>query len=262
MAKDYYRFPTLERTRAQGRAHQFILCQENSKLYLVSDVSEGDLAFCCDTEKLYIRKETAWAEVGGGEGGPATWGDIEGTLADQTDLQSALNGKASTSHGHSIADTTGLQTALDGKAASSHTHTIANVTSLQATLDGKAASSHGHAIGDVTNLQSTLDGKASTSHGHGISDVTGLQAELDGKINAPLTDGELGSGTPNSSNFLRGDRTWAAPTASVAAPFMGAQAPGSFTVSDGQFGIQGKRLALTSNQRGTMQGSGRLILIG
>ena len=30
----------------------------------------------------------------GGEGGPATWGDITGTLSDQTDLQTALNGKA------------------------------------------------------------------------------------------------------------------------------------------------------------------------
>lgn len=34
-----------------------------------------------------------------------------------------------------ISKVTGLQTALDGKAASSHTHTIANVTGLQAALD-------------------------------------------------------------------------------------------------------------------------------
>ena len=32
--------------------------------------------------------------VGGGSGGPATWGNISGTLANQTDLQTALNGKA------------------------------------------------------------------------------------------------------------------------------------------------------------------------
>jgi hypothetical protein len=40
-----------------------------------------------------------------------------------------------------IADVTGLQTALDGKAASSHTHTIANVIGLQTALDTKVASS-------------------------------------------------------------------------------------------------------------------------
>lgn len=79
---------------------------------------------------------------------------------------------------------TATQSALDGKAASSHTHAIANVTGLQAALDGKAASSHTHAISDVTNLQTTLDGKAASSHTHTISDVTGLQTALDGKISA------------------------------------------------------------------------------
>lgn len=40
--------------------------------------------------------------------------------------------------------TSNVQTQLNGKAASSHTHTIAQVTNLQSTLDGKAASSHTH----------------------------------------------------------------------------------------------------------------------
>lgn len=35
----------------------------------------------------------------------------------------------STAHTHSISDTTGLQTALDGKAASSHTHSASAITS-------------------------------------------------------------------------------------------------------------------------------------
>ena len=37
----------------------------------------------------------------------------------------------------SIAQVSGLQSALNGKAATSHTHTIANVTGLQGALDGK-----------------------------------------------------------------------------------------------------------------------------
>ena len=32
-----------------------------------------------------------------------------------------------------------MQTTLDGKAPTSHTHTIANITNLQTTLDGKQA---------------------------------------------------------------------------------------------------------------------------
>ncbi len=63
-----------------------------------------------------------------------------------------------------ISTVTGLQTALDGKAASSHTHIISNVTGLQTALDGKAATSHTHIIGNVTGLQTALDGKASTAH--------------------------------------------------------------------------------------------------
>lgn len=37
--------------------------------------------------------------------------------------------------------TSSIQTQLNGKAASSHTHTIANITNLQTTLDGKASTS-------------------------------------------------------------------------------------------------------------------------
>lgn len=44
-----------------------------------------------------------------------TWGSIGGTLSNQTDLQTALNGKAATTHTHVIADTTGLQASLDAK---------------------------------------------------------------------------------------------------------------------------------------------------
>ena len=37
-----------------------------------------------------------------------------------------------------------LQTSINGKANSSHTHTIANITNLQSTLDGKSSTSHTH----------------------------------------------------------------------------------------------------------------------
>lgn len=78
----------------------------------------------------------AWQDVPAASA--TSWGDIEGTLANQLDLQAAL----------------------DAKAAASHTHVIGDVTNLQATLDGKAAASHTHAIGDITGLQTALDGKA------------------------------------------------------------------------------------------------------
>lgn len=70
---------------------------------------------------------------------------------------------SSTELGYVDGVTSSIQTQLNGKAASSHTHTIANVTNLQSTLDGKAAAVHSHAIADVTGLQSALDSKAAAT---------------------------------------------------------------------------------------------------
>jgi hypothetical protein len=52
----------------------------------------------------------AWEATGGGggPGGSTDWGDIGGTLADQTDLQTALDGKAASSHTHTLSDVLGL----------------------------------------------------------------------------------------------------------------------------------------------------------
>ena len=115
--------------------------------------SDGDIF-------VYRTAGGAWVLESKPAGGsnPA-WGDITGTLSAQTDLQSALDGKAAVSHSHAISNVTGLQTALDGKAAISHSHAITHVTGLQAELDSKSDVGHGHAISDTTGLQTELDGK-------------------------------------------------------------------------------------------------------
>ena len=146
----------------------------------------------------------AWTMIGGGGGAslPIDISDVTGLqteldgkalsshghgIADVTDLQTALDGKASSSHSHGISDVTGLQTSLDGKASSVHAHGISDVTGLQTALDGKAATSHTQAISTITNLQNTLDGKASSVHTHAIADVTNLQTTLDGKASSSHT---------------------------------------------------------------------------
>lgn len=60
------------------------------------------------------------------------------TKANKTDLTTGLNGKANSSHTHTMDNITGLQTALNGKANSSHTHTMANITDLSAAMNAKA----------------------------------------------------------------------------------------------------------------------------
>lgn len=61
-----------------------------------------------------------------------TWGGLTGTLSNQTDLQSALDGKANTSHTQDISTITGLQTALNSKYST--TNPAGYVTSSDLTM--------------------------------------------------------------------------------------------------------------------------------
>ena len=54
----------------------------------------------------FLRGDGAWVTISAS----ATWGAITGTLSSQSDLQSALNAKAATSHTHSISDMTATGT--------------------------------------------------------------------------------------------------------------------------------------------------------
>lgn len=71
------------------------------------------------TGKLFDRqldRALDWLEANsGGGGGSSSWGSITGTLSAQTDLQSALDGKADSTHTHAQSDVTGLSAALSGK---------------------------------------------------------------------------------------------------------------------------------------------------
>ena len=98
-----------------------------------SNINKQLLLVCQDI----IARLTSVENSSGGGSGSSAWGNITGTLSSQTDLISVLNGKAASSHTHSITNITGLQTDLDGKAPAAHTHSIANVTGLQTALDGK-----------------------------------------------------------------------------------------------------------------------------
>lgn len=117
-----------------------------------------------------------WLEInsGGGGGGPATWGFIGGTLSSQTDLQSALNGKASGSHAHVAADVTDFAAASDVRVSAGVAAHVALSDPHPQYLTGAegdaayAALGHSHSVawGDLSgslsaqaDLQTALDGK-------------------------------------------------------------------------------------------------------
>lgn len=126
----------------------------------------------------------------------------------KTETDTKLDGKANSSHNHSISNITNLQLTLENKSPIGHTHDdrYYTETEMDTKLNGKANSSHTHSISNITNLQSALDekahlvhnhdnlyyteaeideklnGKADSSHSHSINDVTGLSTSLDGKM--------------------------------------------------------------------------------
>jgi hypothetical protein len=80
--------------------------------------------------------------------------------------------------------TSAIQGQLNGKAATSHTHTVANITDLSATatelnvLDGITATTAelNYTDGVTSNIQTQLNGKAATSHTHTVANITDLTA--------------------------------------------------------------------------------------
>ena len=203
----------------------------------LGDLNDVDDSLPTDGAVVTRQSDGSFAleELPAGLGAPE-WGDIVGTLASQTDLQTALDAKAATSHGHSTSDVTGLDAALAGKANTSHGHAIADTTGLQAALDAKAPLASPAFTGtptvptatggtNTTQAASTafvtagLAGKANTSHSHAIADTTGLQAALDAK--APLASPAF-TGTPTVPTATGGtNTTQAASTAFVTAGLAG-----------------------------------------
>lgn len=100
------------------------------------------------------------------------------------------------SHYHAISDVTGLQSALDGKAASSHGTHVSYATTAPK-MDGTASAGSASTVArtdhvhptdtsrasqvDLDALETVVEGKANATHTHAISDVTNLQSSLDAK---------------------------------------------------------------------------------
>jgi hypothetical protein len=130
----------------------------------------------------YGRKGNAWTAINLSGAGTFDHNELTNrTIADQ----------------HPVGAITGLQTALDGKAPSSHTHTLAQITdegSMAAVNDAPADGTYytrrnnaWSALAASTLTHNDLGGR-STADAHPISAVTGLQTALDGKLTQAAAD--------------------------------------------------------------------------
>ena len=123
-------------------------------------------------------------------------------------VNSALNGKANSSHSHSISNITNLQSALDSKSATGHNHDerYYTETEMNTKLNGKANSSHSHSISNITNLQSALDGKSDIGHIHDdrYYTETEMNTKLNGKADSNHTHDYIPS-TVSQNVFGSGD---------------------------------------------------------
>ncbi len=70
-----------------------IMCDTYGEVTDASYLPDGSICFCKETNSNYVKKDGSWINTSG-TGGSSDWGDIGGTLTNQTDLQNALDGKA------------------------------------------------------------------------------------------------------------------------------------------------------------------------
>ena len=85
-------------------------------------------------------------------------------------INTALSGKANTSHNHTLNDVTGLTSALSDKADSNHTHDNRYYTEseMDTKLNGKSNTDHNHdsRYYTETEVDTKLNGKSNTGHTH------------------------------------------------------------------------------------------------
>lgn len=122
-------------------------------------------------------------------------------------LNTAISGKAASSHGHAISDITNLQSSLDGKASSSHTHNYAGSSSAggaatsankvnnsltvklnSGTTEGTNMFTFNGSAAKAVNITPSAIGAAASSHTH--DDRYYTESEVDTKL----------SGKANSSH--------------------------------------------------------------
>lgn len=143
----------------------------------------------------YVRKNGAWAVSSGGGGTvvSAAWGDITGTLSDQTDLANALSAKANSADVYTKTQADNL---LADKANASNVYSKTETDNLLAgKLSSVAWGDIGGTLANQTDLQSALTAKADASSVY-------TKTETDALLNAKANTADLGDlATQNTVDY-------------------------------------------------------------
>ena len=155
--------------------------------------TEGDARYLQGVPAEYLTQtegDARYAIKGATEGTTAiSWGDIAGTLANQADLQTALNGKADDAD-------------LAAKADLTHTHTTAAITDFAA---GVAAAIPPEYLTETEGDARYMAAGTSTepaAHTHDWTDITGTPTTLDGY---GITDAASDADLMDHANYQNGE---------------------------------------------------------
>jgi hypothetical protein len=203
-------------------------------------VAGANVTFSSAAETLTINS------TGSGGGGSVAWGAITGTLASQGDLQTALNGKANSTHTHVAADvTSGVFATARLGTGTANSGTFLRGDGAWAAVSGGTWGSITGALSSQSDLQSALNAKADSSHTHVAGDI----------VSGTFATARLATGTANSSTFVRGDGTWAAPPATTWGSITGTLS----SQSDLQSALDAKAALASPNFSGSPTVSGARI---
>jgi hypothetical protein len=206
----------------------FYLCATSPIQATIATAYEGDLAYCASDQKLYIYKPSGWVEVGGAGGGAPTGaqyltGATDSTLTAERvvtdtatvtwDLSTAGQAKANVPGGAFEA-----AGAITAHVALSDPHTQYALESALGALASLSSVGTGEITADaVTNAKlanvatATLKGRTSSGTGD-PEDLTTTQATALLDLFTSTLKGLVPSSGGGTSNFLRADGSWAAPS--------------------------------------------------
>ena len=210
---------------------------------------------------VFVCVSGAWVQAGTMAGGAPAWGDITGTLADQTDLDTALDAKQATLisatniktiNGDSVLGSGDLVVTGSGAAWGDITGTLADQTDLQAALDAKGTSNFSGDYDDLTDKPTlgTAAATAATDYAtaaQGATADSALQPAGNGSALTGLTKTQVGlsnvDNTADASKSVSSAATLTTPRNINGVAFNGS---GNITVTAAADTLTGTTLAVLS----------------